>query len=39
MEKGVSIQYYLVKFVDKVLTSLDNKSKGETFSALATFID
>jgi hypothetical protein len=38
-QKGVSIQHYLVKFIDQVLKSLDNNSKGETFAALAAFID
>ena len=38
-QRGVSIQHYLVKFVDKVLKSLDSHSKGTTFAALATFID
>ena len=38
-KKGVSIQHYLVKFIDQVLKSLDNNSKGETFAALAAFID
>ena len=37
--KGVSIQHYLVKFIDKVLVSLDCNSKGEIFAALATMID
>ena len=37
--KGVSIQHYLVKFIDKVLVSLDSNSKGEIFAALATMID
>ena len=38
-QKGVSIQHYLVKFVDKILKSLDNNSKGEKFAAIAAFID
>ena len=38
-QKGVSIQHYLVKFMDKVLVSLDKNSKGKVFAAIATFID
>ena len=38
-QKGVSIQHYLVKFIDTVLKNLDNNSKGDIFAALATFID
>ena len=38
-KKGVSIQHYSIKFVDKILMNLDNNSKGDSFSALATFVD
>ena len=38
-KKGVSIQHYLVKFIDKVLVSLDRNSKDEIFAGFATFID
>ena len=38
-QTGVSTQHYLIKFIDKVLVNLDGKSKGETFAAIATFID
>ena len=37
--KGVSIQHYLVKFIDKVLVNLDSNSKCEIFAELATMID
>ena len=37
--KGVSIQNYLVKFIDKVLVNFDNNAKGDIFAALATFVD
>jgi hypothetical protein len=38
-QKGVSIQHYLIKFIDKILVNLDNNSKGDTFAAIATFVD
>ena len=37
--KGVSIQHYLVMFIDKFLVNLDNNAKGDVFAALATFVD
>ena len=37
--KGVSIQHYLIKFIDQVLQNLDNNSKGDIFAAVATFVD
>ena len=39
IKKGVSIQHYLIKFIDSVLMNLDNNSKGDIFAALATFVD
>ena len=38
-EKGTSIQHYLIKLVHRILTSLDNNSKGETFAVIANLID
>ena len=38
-QKGISIQHYLVKFIDQVLKSLDGNSKCDIFAALAGFID
>ena len=38
-QKGVSIQHYLVKFIDQILVNLDINSKGEKFAAIAAFID
>ena len=38
-QKGVSIQHYLIKFIDKVLKNLDTNSKGDIFAALVTFVD
>ena len=38
-KKGVSIQHYLVKMIHRILTALDNNSKGETFAVVASLID
>ena len=38
-QKSISIQHYLVKFVDQILVNLDNNSKGDIFAAIAAFID
>ena len=35
-QKGISIQHYLVKFVDKILEALD---KNESTAVLATLVD
>ena len=38
-QKGLSIQHYLVKFLDRVLEAVDKNSKGETCAVLATLVD
>ena len=38
-QTNLSIQYYLVRMIHRILTSLDNNSGGDTFAVLATFID
>ena len=38
-QPGVSIDYYLVKLVHKVLATLDSNSRGETLAVLATLFD
>ena len=38
-QKGTSIQHYLVKMIDRILSALDNNSRGDTFAVLATLID
>ena len=38
-QKGLSIQHYLVKMIDKILAALDKNSKGETCGVLATLVD
>ena len=38
-QKKTSVQHYLINLVHRILTSLDNNSRGETFAALAVMID
>ena len=38
-QKGVGIQHYLVKMIDKIKSSIDRKSAKENFAVLATYID
>ena len=38
-QKGLGIQHYLVKMIDKILKSVDKNSKGESLAVLATFVD
>ena len=38
-QKGVSIQHYLIDMIHRILTALDNNSKGETFAVIANLID
>ena len=38
-QKGLGIQHYLVKMIDKILKSLDKNSKGESLAVLATLVD
>ena len=38
-QKGVSIQHYLIQMVDRILTALDNNSKGDVFAVVANLID
>ena len=38
-QRGVSIQHYLLNMVHKILTALDNRSKGEAFAVVANMID
>ena len=38
-QKNMSIQHYLVQMLQKIHSSLDKKSKGESTAILATFID
>ena len=37
--KGVSIQHYLVKMLDRIISALDRNSKGEAVAVIATMID
>ena len=38
-QKGLSIQHYLVKMIDKILQAVDSNSKSESFAVLATMVD
>ena len=38
-QKGLSINHYLVKLVDRVLNALDGSANGETHAVIASFID
>ena len=38
-QKGISIQHYLINMIQRILTALDNNSKGEKFAVIANFID
>ena len=38
-QKGLSIQHYLVKMLDKILLAVDKNSKSESCAVLATLVD
>ena len=38
-QKGMSLQHYLVKMIDRILSDTDNSSKGEVNAVLATLYD
>ena len=38
-QKGMSIQHYLINMIHRILTVLDNNSKGEIFAVIANYID
>ena len=38
-QKGISIQHYLVKLIDKILQTLDGNAKRESVAVLATLVD
>ena len=38
-QKGLSIQHYLVKMIDKILQSVDTNSKSESVAVLASLVD
>ena len=38
-QEGLSIQHYLVIFIDRVLQKIDSKSKSEAVAVLATLVD
>ena len=38
-KKGVSIQHYLVKMLDRIMSALDKNSKGEVVAVISTMIN
>ena len=38
-QKGLSIQHYLLKFIDRILQALDKNNKKESCAVLATLVD
>ena len=38
-QKGISIQHYLIDMIHRILTTLDNNSRKETFAIIASLID
>ena len=38
-QKGLSIQHYLIKMIDRILAALDSSSKGECVAVLASMVD
>ena len=38
-QRGVSIQHYLIQMLHRILTALDNNSRGDIFAVVANLID
>ena len=38
-QKGLSLQHYLIKMINKILSDTDNNAKGEVTAVLATLFD
>ena len=38
-QKGISIQHYLIQMLHRILTVLDNNSKGDIFAVVANLVD
>ena len=38
-QKGLSLQHYLIKMIDRILSDTDNNSRGEVNAVLATLYD
>ena len=38
-QKGISVQHYLVSMIHRIVESLDNNSRGDTFAVIANMID
>ena len=38
-QKGMSIQHYLIQLLHRILSALDNNSKGDIFAVVASLVD
>ena len=38
-QRGLSLQHYLIKMIDRILSETDNRSKGEVNAVIATLVD
>ena len=38
-QTGISIQHYLINMIHRILTALDNNSRGDVFAVIANLID
>ena len=38
-QKGISIQHYLIQMLHRILSMLDNNSKGDVFAVVANLVD
>ena len=38
-QRGLSIEHYLIKFIDRILQALENNSKSEKYAVLAKLLD
>ena len=38
-QKGISIQHYLIQMLHRILSVLDNNSKGDIFAVVANLVD
>ena len=38
-QRGISIQHYLIQMLQRILSTLDNNSKGDVFAVIANLVD
>ena len=38
-QRGISVQHYLIQMLHRVLTALDNNSRGDIFAVVANLVD